>query len=75
MWYRSFLSSLKSSFSGGVYDLGALIYDLATVIAGNHASTSNDDLFIVRDVRRTVTLKRASSSTMRTRSSITIRVN
>jgi hypothetical protein len=30
---------------GGVYNLGALLFDDATVIAFNHASTSNDDGF------------------------------
>ncbi len=30
---------------GGVYDLGDLITDIATVIAGNHASTSNNNVF------------------------------
>ena len=30
---------------GGVYDLGAFAADVFTVIKGNHASTSNDDVF------------------------------
>jgi predicted outer membrane repeat protein len=30
---------------GGVYDLGALTFDLATIIALNHASTSNNNVF------------------------------
>jgi hypothetical protein len=30
---------------GGVHNLGALLFDDATVITGNHASTSNDDGF------------------------------
>jgi hypothetical protein len=30
---------------GGVYDLGAFTSDVFTVIAHNHASTSNDDIF------------------------------
>jgi hypothetical protein len=30
---------------GGVYSLGTFLYDPATFIAGNHASTSNDDGF------------------------------
>jgi hypothetical protein len=30
---------------GGVYNLGAFTFDVATVIAFNHASTSNDDIF------------------------------
>ena len=30
---------------GGVYDLGALSFDAPTVIAHNHASTGNDDIF------------------------------
>ena len=30
---------------GGVYNLGTFVYDLATVIAHNHASTSNDNIF------------------------------
>lgn len=30
---------------GGVYNLGTFFFDAATVIAGNHASTSNDDGF------------------------------
>jgi hypothetical protein len=30
---------------GGVYNLGAFAYDAATLIAHNHASTSNDDIF------------------------------
>jgi serine/threonine protein kinase len=30
---------------GGVYNLGTFLYDLATVIVHNHASTSNDDCF------------------------------
>jgi hypothetical protein len=30
---------------GGVYNLGKFVYDLATVIARNHASTSNNDIF------------------------------
>jgi len=30
---------------GGVYNLGAFSFDSATVIAHNHASTSNDDTF------------------------------
>jgi hypothetical protein len=31
--------------SGGVYNLGTFVCDAATVIAHNHASTSNDDCF------------------------------
>ena len=30
---------------GGVYNDGTFAFDLATVIAHNHASTSNDDIF------------------------------
>jgi hypothetical protein len=30
---------------GGVYNLGTFYFDAATLIAGNHASTSNDDGF------------------------------
>jgi hypothetical protein len=30
---------------GGVYNLGTFLFDVATVITGNHASTSNDDGF------------------------------
>ena len=30
---------------GGVYNLGTFLADSATVIAHNHASTSNDDCF------------------------------
>jgi hypothetical protein len=30
---------------GGVYNLGTFLYDVATVITSNHASTSNDDGF------------------------------
>jgi hypothetical protein len=30
---------------GGVYNLGTFLYDLATVIARNHASTGYDNLF------------------------------
>ncbi len=30
---------------GGVYNLGAFGFDLVTAITGNHASTSNDDIF------------------------------
>jgi hypothetical protein len=30
---------------GGVYDLGTFTFDMKTVIAHNHASTSNDDIF------------------------------
>jgi hypothetical protein len=30
---------------GGIFNLGTLAFDLATVIAHNHASTSNDDIF------------------------------
>jgi hypothetical protein len=30
---------------GGVYDLGVFIFDPTTVIAHNHASTSNDNVF------------------------------
>jgi hypothetical protein len=30
---------------GGVYNLGTFLFDLATVIAHNHAATSNDDCF------------------------------
>src|SRR6516165_2213945 len=30
---------------GGVYNLGTFLYDLATVIARNNASTSNDDIY------------------------------
>jgi hypothetical protein len=30
---------------GGVYNLGTLLFDAATVIGHNHASTSNDDGF------------------------------
>jgi hypothetical protein len=30
---------------GGVYNLGTFVADAATVIAHNHASTSNDDCF------------------------------
>jgi hypothetical protein len=28
---------------GGVYNLGTFVFDIATLITGNHASTSNDD--------------------------------
>jgi len=28
---------------GGVYNFGRFVFDLTTVITGNHASTSNDD--------------------------------
>jgi hypothetical protein len=30
---------------GGVYNLGSFAFDVFTVIALNHASTSNDDLY------------------------------
>jgi hypothetical protein len=30
---------------GGVYNLGTFLFDLATVIHHNHASTSNDDIY------------------------------
>jgi len=30
---------------GGVYNLGTSLFEVVTVIAGNHASTSNDDGF------------------------------
>jgi hypothetical protein len=30
---------------GGVYNLGTILFDPATLIASNHASTSNDDGF------------------------------
>ena len=30
---------------GGVYNLGTFVFDAATVIRHNHASTSNDDCF------------------------------
>jgi hypothetical protein len=30
---------------GGVYNLGTLTFDLATVISQNHASTGNGDIF------------------------------
>jgi hypothetical protein len=30
---------------GGVYNLGTFTFDVTTVIAHNHASTSNDDIF------------------------------
>jgi hypothetical protein len=30
---------------GGVYNLGAFAFDASTMIKGNHASTSNDDIF------------------------------
>jgi hypothetical protein len=30
---------------GGVYNLGIFLFDEATAITGNHASTSNDDGF------------------------------
>jgi hypothetical protein len=30
---------------GGVYNLGTFTDDVLTVIAGNHASSSNDDIF------------------------------
>jgi hypothetical protein len=30
---------------GGVYNLGAFLFDPSTVIAHNHASTSHDDIF------------------------------
>jgi hypothetical protein len=29
----------------GVYNLGTFIFDVTTVIAHNHASTSNEDIF------------------------------
>ena len=29
----------------GVYNLGTFLFDDAAVITGNHASTSNDDIF------------------------------
>jgi hypothetical protein len=34
-----------TGIGGGVYNLGTFTADSATVIAGNHASTSNDDIF------------------------------
>jgi hypothetical protein len=30
---------------GGVYNLGTFTFDVFTDITGNHASTSNDDIF------------------------------
>jgi hypothetical protein len=30
---------------GGVYSLGTFTFDVTTVIDGNHASTSNNDIF------------------------------
>jgi hypothetical protein len=30
---------------GGLYSLGTFTFDISTVIAKNHASTSNDDIF------------------------------
>jgi hypothetical protein len=30
---------------GGVYNLGTFLFDAATVIRHNHASTSNDDCY------------------------------
>jgi hypothetical protein len=30
---------------GGIYNLGTFLFDVTTVITGNHASTSNDDVF------------------------------
>jgi hypothetical protein len=30
---------------GGVYNLGPFAFDMATVVANNHASTSDDDCF------------------------------
>jgi hypothetical protein len=30
---------------GGVYNLGTFVFDAGTLIAHNHASTSNDDCF------------------------------
>jgi hypothetical protein len=37
--------SAGQGVGGGVYNLGTLSFDLATVIALNHASTSNNDIF------------------------------
>jgi hypothetical protein len=34
-----------SGIGGGVFNLGAFTADAATLIARNHASTSNDDVF------------------------------
>jgi hypothetical protein len=37
--------SSGQGIGGGVYDQGLFTFDLSTVIEGNHASTSNDDVF------------------------------
>jgi hypothetical protein len=37
--------SQGQGIGGGVYNLGKLSRDVATVIKHNHASTSNDDIF------------------------------
>ena len=37
--------SAGQGIGGGVYDLGTFTFDVTTVIAGNHASTNNDDIF------------------------------
>jgi hypothetical protein len=34
-----------SGIGGGVYNLGTFSFDAATIIALNHASTSNDNIF------------------------------
>jgi hypothetical protein len=35
----------KPGIGGGIYNLGTFTFDAFTVIKGNHASTSNDDIF------------------------------
>ena len=35
----------KPGIGGGVYNLGAFIFDVFTVIKRNHASNGNDDIF------------------------------
>jgi hypothetical protein len=35
----------QPAIGGGVYNLGTFTVDALTVITGNHASTSNDDVF------------------------------
>ena len=37
--------SAGEGIGGGVFNLGTFAFDLATLIAHNHASTSNDDVF------------------------------
>jgi hypothetical protein len=37
--------SAGQGVGGGVYNLGTFDLDAASIVAGNHASTSNDDVF------------------------------